>query len=542
MSEKFKEPEMVKTDPPKKERIELDEPPKSKPIIVESSDFPTDLPAPVIRDPYLGTVINDRYRVLSLIGKGATSAVYKAEDTELNQTVAIKILHSHLIADATILRRFEQEAKTDRLLKHPNIPGLRGCSRTSDGIPFLVMDLVEGASLEDAIKAAGWIPAERAIVIFDQVCAALGAAHEKGIVHRDLKPSNIMLTETPDGSLLVKVLDFGVAKLLPATGNTVLKLTQTGEMLGSILYMSPEQCLDKELDGRSDCYSLGCVMYEALTGKPPLAARTAFETMNKHMTDMPESLARVRPDVNWPPGLEDVVFKALAKDPNKRYQKITALQDDLQRLRDGTLPTLAQLTSDKILKGVTRSEESSGDRVKAINDTLNNLFGQSAPLSPEGKLLGSIAIVVILMALVGPFALALASNFFYWASNTSQSFIMTLVLLVIFGAYVFWAFFSSVRPAASWQPVLFGPSPLIVSVTNIAPDRTAEHQQRFRLVIHPNSSQQFLQLKIELIDDNRSLTISDASEISPIPAVVYVNWLGTPVAVTVQGARARVVK
>lgn len=312
--------------------LAVGEEPDKNPVLVESTEREPSPPTTLNRDPHLGTILNGQYRVLSLIGKGATSAVYKAKDTTLNQPVAIKILHTHLAADTTIMRRFEQEAKTARLLRHPNIVDVRAYDKTDSGIPFLVMDLVEGTSLQKAIKTSGCLPVQLTIEIFTQVCAALAAAHEKGIVHRDLKPSNIMLTTSADGSLRVKVLDFGIAKILPATGDTVMKLTQTGEMLGSILYMSPEQCLDKDLDGRSDCYSLGCVMYETLTGKPPLSARTAFETMNKHMTEIPARLDRVRPDLKRSPGLQYVVSKAMAKDPDQRYQEISQLQDDLQQL------------------------------------------------------------------------------------------------------------------------------------------------------------------------------------------------------------------
>jgi serine/threonine-protein kinase len=351
MSEQYREPEAKKTAPFKDEApvesIVVDKATESKPALVERSDGPMRRPSPRNRDPFVGTTLNDRYHVLSLIGEGATSAVYKAEDTKLNEAVAIKILHSHLAADATIMRRFEQEAKTSRLLRHPNIVDVRSYEKSDDGIPYLVMDLAEGTSLQDVLKASGWLPADQTIAIFIQVCAALSAAHENGVVHRDLKPSNIMLTDAPDGNLLVKVLDFGVAKILPATGDTVLKLTQTGEMLGSILYMSPEQCLDEDLDGRSDCYSLGCVMYETLTGKPPLLARTAFETMNKHMSDMPERLDRVRPDLKWSPGLQHIIFKAMAKDPNRRYQKIVQLQDELEKLATGTQMTIKQLKGNK---------------------------------------------------------------------------------------------------------------------------------------------------------------------------------------------------
>ena len=374
MSEQYREPEAKKTAPFKDEApvesIVVDKATESKPALVERSDGPMRRPSPRNRDPFVGTTLNDRYHVLSLIGEGATSAVYKAEDTKLNEAVAIKILHSHLAADATIMRRFEQEAKTARLLRHPNIVNVRRYEKTDSDIPYLVMDFVEGTSLHDAIKVDGWLPAERTIEIFIQVCAALATAHEKGIVHRDLKPSNIMLTDAPDGSLLVKVLDFGVAKVLPATGDTVLKLTQTGEMLGSILYMSPEQCLDKDLDGRSDCYSLGCVMYETLTGKPPLSARTAFETMNKHMSEMPEALDRVRPDLKFSPGLQYIIFRAMSKDPEDRYQMIGQFQDDLQKLSDGTVLNLDQFAKtnrDNLVVSDTFAEEISNYRKRVMD-------------------------------------------------------------------------------------------------------------------------------------------------------------------------------
>ncbi len=284
-------------------------------------------------DPLIGTTLDEQYSIESLIGKGATSSVYKAQDQKSKRAVAIKMLHGYLAADSSIKKRFEQEANTSALLQHPNIVSVHSYKRKKGSAPYLVMDYIDGKSLYQTIQEEGWLPIPRALSILSQVCAALATAHEKGIVHRDLKPGNIMLTKGQDGKDFVKVLDFGIAKMLPAQGDTLFKLTQTGETLGSLLYMSPEQCLDQDVDARSDCYSLGCVMYEALTGKPPLSARTAFETMNKQISEMPERLDRVRPDINWPKGLQDVLFKALAKDQSKRYQNIGDLQDDLRKVQ-----------------------------------------------------------------------------------------------------------------------------------------------------------------------------------------------------------------
>ncbi len=189
-------------------------------------------------------------------------------------------------------------------------------------------------------------------------------------MHRDIKPTNIMITDAPPtnraaladephtgenvpldalktgatiSQYTVKVLDFGVAKLLPVEGQTYFKLTQTGETLGSLLYMSPEQCLDQDVDARSDVYSLGCLLYEALTGKPPLCGRTAFETMNKHLNSMPQRLSKVRPNLQVPDRLERIIFTAVAKKPKDRYQTISDFQQQLSELgRDTVSPRKRQ--------------------------------------------------------------------------------------------------------------------------------------------------------------------------------------------------------
>jgi serine/threonine protein kinase len=280
----------------------------------------------------VGSILEERYHVQALIGRGATCSVYQATDSQTQRSVAVKLMHSHLVTEEVVVNRFAQEAKTAQLLQHPNIVRVEEYNVSENGVPYLIMELVNGTSLHDVVKGAGWLPTARAFAIFSQVCAALAAAHEKSIVHRDLKPSNIMLTTTDGGDLLVKVLDFGIAKQISMDSDTNLRLTQAGEALGSLLYMSPEQCLDQDIDSRSDCYSMGCVMYETLTGKPPLCARTAFETMNKQISEMPERLDRVRPDLSWPASLQELVFKALAKNPADRYQNISQLQDDLKNV------------------------------------------------------------------------------------------------------------------------------------------------------------------------------------------------------------------
>jgi serine/threonine-protein kinase len=287
-----------------------------------------------IKDPNLGTVVDSRYQLLENIGSGGSSTVYRVRDSESNRILALKLLHNHFVTDQLIVDRFKREAETSNLLRHPNVVEVESWAVSSSGQVYMTEEFVEGISLQDAIAESGWLAPELALGIAAQVASGLVAAHEMGVVHCDLKPGNIMLTRSPEGMLMVKVLDFGIAKVMPLTGDTVLRLTQSGNMQGSLLYMSPEQCLDEDLDGRSDVYSLACVIYEALTGKSPLCARTAFETMNRHLTATPAPLATVRADLRWPDKLEATLSRAYAKKPKDRYQSMAEFQTALKKVID----------------------------------------------------------------------------------------------------------------------------------------------------------------------------------------------------------------
>ncbi len=291
---------------------------------------------PVAQESLVDEVLDQRYKLGSIIGSGASSTVYLAHDLQTNHSaVAIKVLYKHLCADAAFVNRFLREAKTASILVHPNIARVLGCGQTQSGQPYHVLELVEGQNLQQLMHSGGGsLPWRRAAGIFRQICAALAAAHQHGIVHRDIKPTNIMVCQSEGGDI-VKVLDFGIAKLLPAQGDTYFRVTQTCETLGSLLYMSPEQCLDENIDERSDVYSLGCVMYEAVTGQPAFSGRTAFLTMNQHLTAQPESFTRVRPELGLPAALQSVVFRALATKPSDRYQTIGELADALQDVELG---------------------------------------------------------------------------------------------------------------------------------------------------------------------------------------------------------------
>jgi tRNA A-37 threonylcarbamoyl transferase component Bud32 len=270
--------------------------------------------------------------IKSMIGSGGMSCVYRGIQPGINREVAVKMMHPHLLSDDTALLRFNQEAHAVGKLDHPNIVKVHDFRAGENGNSFLVMDLIEGKSLSDVIDEERVLEPERAIEIFAQACDGLQHAHSKGIIHRDLKPSNIMLIKGANSEERVKVLDFGIAKILPQEGDDQMKLTQTGEVFGSPLYMSPEQCMGKNVDQRSDVYAMGCLIYEAITGKPPFEGANAFDTFFKHTTEMPPSVKALREDFPMWREFDAVILKAMAKDPKDRYQSMTQLKSDLLKL------------------------------------------------------------------------------------------------------------------------------------------------------------------------------------------------------------------
>ncbi len=286
-------------------------------------------------EPLPGTVLLDRYEVLERIGQGGMSVVYKGRHRLMNRVYAIKMLLPQLVVNPTSLKRFQQEARAASALAHPNVIAVHDFGISPQGHPYMVMDYLEGVGLSELIRKDGRLAVDRSLSIFVQACDALAHAHEKGIVHRDLKPSNIMVISDSRGGEQVKIVDFGIAKLLPCEGEEIQRLTQTGELLGSPFYMSPEQWVGQALDARSDIYAMGCLMYETLTGKTPFAGATMFETMYKHMNDMPAGLDGLQASAEVKEQLEAILFKAMAKDPGQRYQSMWDLRDDLENVSQG---------------------------------------------------------------------------------------------------------------------------------------------------------------------------------------------------------------
>lgn len=300
--------------------------------------------APIGREPQPGDVFADRYEIVGLIGDGGWGKVYKAQHKLMKRSVAIKVLLPHLVKSQQALKRFQQEARAASSLNHPNVMTVFDFGMTDDGLPFLVMDLLEGTSLSAALQELHYLPVDRALRIFVQVCEGLAHAHEKGVIHRDIKPNNLMLVNFIGQTDFVKIVDFGIAKLATPTEGEGEDLTQTGEIFGSPMYMSPEQCRGKELDARSDIYSTGCVLYRCLAGRPAFAGRDAMECMFKQVHEQPIPFRDACPQFNLPAALEVIVLKALAKEPEDRFQHMIEFRDALIELyRDimGEVPVTA---------------------------------------------------------------------------------------------------------------------------------------------------------------------------------------------------------
>ncbi len=276
----------------------------------------------------MGSIVAERYHILKKLGEGGMGTVYLAEHVKMGRKAALKVMNPGMNSDPDAIARFNREAANASRLNHPNVCGIYDFGETPDGLIYLAMEFIEGESLTSLIEKNGYLAAPRAASIIHQAADALALAHDYGIVHRDLKPDNIMIAKARDGSDLVKVVDFGIAK---ASSSDAQKVTKTGLVVGTPEYMSPEQLAGDKLDGRSDIYSLGLVAFNCLTGLLPFPSNSAQEAMIMRLTDQPKTLAEIKPDIAWPEELQAVMDKVLARDANERYQKSSEFGRDIAK-------------------------------------------------------------------------------------------------------------------------------------------------------------------------------------------------------------------
>lgn len=290
-------------------------------------------------DPFLGKMVADRFEVIERIGAGGMGTVYEAVQRPLGRAVALKLLKEEVSWDPDTITRFHREAKAMSLLAHPNTVKVFDFGQTPEGTLFLAMERLHGELLTQRVESQGALEPEEAIIIAQQILGSLHEAHSKGIVHRDLKPDNIYLANV-DGHAapVVKVLDFGIAKVFEGENDFDQLETQAGTVFGTPRYMSPEQAQGKNLDARSDLYSVGVLLYQLVTGLAPFRDDDAVVVMAKHIREKPEAPTKAAPTRPISPALNRVILKALEKEANKRFQSaevfIRALENAAEQQRN----------------------------------------------------------------------------------------------------------------------------------------------------------------------------------------------------------------
>ncbi|HNH75821.1 MAG TPA: serine/threonine-protein kinase [Candidatus Obscuribacter sp.] len=367
-----------------------------------------------------GDLIGESYRILSFIGEGAMGEVYRAKHEMMPREYALKVLNTNQITENS-WRRFQIEAQAIARMNHPNVVVIYNLGVHAGRLPFYVMDLLSGESLFDRLNRVEQLSVAEALPLFIQVCEGLGYAHKKGIVHRDIKPHNIVvLNEQEASGALVKIVDFGIAKLAETKDLQNQQLTKMGEVFGTPYYMSPEQSMGQRVDGRSDIYSLGCTLFEALVSTPPFRGKSSTETMLLHQTAAPPTLAKASGGQTFPESVEFIVAKMLAKEPMERYQSMEAVKHDLELALQGkdlsVLPYMAtsQRQNYDTTGGTTSNSATAGRTTSSSSATGRTTARQTQPkLTPQedsgqytippassglGFKLGIAAMAVVLLA------------------------------------------------------------------------------------------------------------------------------------------------
>ena len=318
-------------------------------------------------------VFGGRYELRKRLARGGMAEVFLAEDQLLGRPVAVKVLFPEFAADPSFVERFRREAQAAANLNHPNIVGVYDWGR-EESTYYIVMEYVEGRSLSQIIRKEGPLPAPRVAEIAEGIASALGFAHKGDVVHRDMKSGNVIISKNGQ----VKVADFGIATAI--SGNTEANLTQTGTVMGTATYFSPEQAQGLTVDGRSDLYSLGVVMYEMLTGSPPFTGDSSVSIAYKHVQEQPEPISEKRPGV--PEALQAITAKLMNKDPDKRYSSAADLQLDLQRFLSGRLTLDPAIASEK-METSPQLETSLANPVDASMEPVETEHTGGPPYPPE---------------------------------------------------------------------------------------------------------------------------------------------------------------
>lgn len=338
--------------------------------------------------------LSDRYELGEIIGFGGMSEVHLARDLRLHRDVAVKVLRADLARDPSFYLRFRREAQNAAALNHPAIVAVydTGEAQTPSGpLPYIVMEYVDGVTLRDIIHTDGAMPPRRALEVIADACQALNFSHQHGIIHRDVKPANIMISNTG----AVKVMDFGIARAIADGGVSV---TQTAAVIGTAQYLSPEQARGEPVDARSDVYSLGCVLYEILTGEPPFVGDSPVAVAYQHVREDPVPPSQKRAGIS--PELDAVVLKALAKNPENRYQSAAEMRADLVRVHSGEPPEAPKvLTADeRSVMMAARTGGRGGDGATQVYRRRGG--GRSGSISRWLVAAAFLAILTVVVALV----------------------------------------------------------------------------------------------------------------------------------------------
>jgi serine/threonine-protein kinase len=282
-----------------------------------------------------GRTLNNRYLVEAKVGEGGFGAVYRAKQTQMNRVVALKVLHARMAKDAQVVGRFKREAQASSLLRAPHTVQVYDFDQTPEGIMYLAMEMLQGRSLHSVLSTEQLDPI-RVAKIMDGIAESLDEAHKQGIVHRDIKPENIFLEPRPSPDY-VKVLDFGIAKIVSGDGmaSSGPALTAAGQTLGTLEYMSPEQLMGAQLDGRSDLYALGILAYEMLIGELPFPSKTPGELITAHLKTVPPPPSQRAPGRNIPPLMDEIILKLVDKQRDKRFKDTAELRTQLARVIAG---------------------------------------------------------------------------------------------------------------------------------------------------------------------------------------------------------------